>query len=91
MLYRRKILKVVGVGWSFLGYKRGIDAYNYTCYQENKPFLYSYGILCGISGALCYVNPFFIPYFLVKESYRLEVNLRDLKDEKNKPNYIEFL
>jgi hypothetical protein len=36
-----------------------------------------------------YLNPLFLPIFIYKESYRLEVNVRGLDEEKKTSKYNE--
>jgi hypothetical protein len=80
---------------SILGFKRGIDNYDYM-YKKNKDllnntYLYSTKTGVGIFVALCYINPFFLPFILCKEIYRLEVNIRNLEEEKKSDYYNRLL
>jgi hypothetical protein len=45
----------------------------------------------GLYGIFVYFNPVFLPYLMTKELYRLEVNLRNLENEKNSRFYNEIL
>jgi len=38
----------------------------------------------GTVGLLIYVNPVFLPFTTYKEFYRLEINIRDLNEKKDK-------
>jgi hypothetical protein len=74
-----------------LGYRRGINDYDYQ-YKKDKDYmdityLYSRRIGVGIFGGLCYMNPFFMPIFIIKEIYRLEVHMRELEEEKKSDYY----
>jgi hypothetical protein len=78
-------------GWAMLGFKRGVDSYVYSysninLSQNNIP-LYLDGFFWGIGGTATYVFPPFIFFSLYKEMYRLEVNIRGLKYEKNTKYY----
>jgi hypothetical protein len=86
MLYRRKILKTVGACWLLLGYKRGINQYNYYK-NQTETYLYSYAFAYGLYGVIGYINPLLIPILLSKEVYRIEVDLRNLEDEKKTKFY----
>lgn len=73
-----------------LGFKRGVDSYYYETYIKyaklKEPFFYSKSFLYGTIGSVMYMSP--ILFFLVpKEIYRLEVNLRNLEEEKKKDYY----
>lgn len=74
-----------------LGYKRGINDYDYQYEKRkdymNNTYLYSTRIGIGIFGGLCYVNPFLMPLFIRKEIYRLEVYMRELEEEKKSDYY----
>jgi len=86
-------------GWPILGFKRGINSYNYN-YEQNKlykhhekakhPF-YLDKLAWGIFSALAYFNPATGIIVLYKEIYRIEVNLRGLEDEKKTDYYNEVL
>ena len=86
-------------GWPILGFKRGINSYDYN-YSQNK--LYSHGkqpknsfyfdkFVWGVFSAIVYLNPVTGLIGLYKEVYRLEVNLRGLEDEKKTDYYNEVL
>ena len=52
--------------------------------------MYSNSILYGMYGMIKYSNPFLLPFTIYKELYKLEVNIRDLKDVKNDSYYNEL-
>jgi len=94
-------LKLLGLAYfgasSLLGFKRGIQNYNYEHnklvkkYPNQKDsYLYTRAVLDGAFGAVFYVFPVTNLFMLPKEIYRLEVNLRNLEDEK-KSNYYNSL
>jgi len=96
MTLRDTITFVTLVGWPLLGFKRGLNSYDYhylnnKLYRnsENKSHLYSDKIMWGLGSMLVYANPFTIFLLLLKEVYRLEVNLRGLEDEKKTAYYNE--
>jgi hypothetical protein len=85
-----------------VGFYRGTTIYNkeyktyYDIYEENKEFykkpnyLYINCLGYGLIHSIIYINPFFAPFILKKELYRLEVNIRNLEDEKNNNNYYNI-
>lgn len=76
-----------------LGFTRGINSYDYEYTQKKykqEPYLYSTKILYGLSGSICYLTPLCFFIILPKEIYRLEVNIRQLEEEK-KTDYYNFL
>jgi hypothetical protein len=78
-------------------YKNAFDRYendckNYPDCKFNKPtFFYLNSFFYGTYGTLMYLNPFYIPVFMYKELYRLEVNVRGLDEEKKERKYYEVL
>lgn len=86
------------VGWSVLGFYRGVKESDYYDLMSNqltrKPYLYS-DILthgarklgCGIYGSMVYINPFLLIHTIPREIYRLEVNIRGLEFEKKTDKY----
>jgi len=78
MLKKINISKYAIACWSGLGFYRGIKHYDYNFENSKKsndnPYLYSMKLRDGFLGL------FFIT--IPKEIYRLEVNIRKLKDEK---------
>ena len=79
-------------GWTILGFNRGINEYTYkqTKYKHNI-FLYHKKYLHGLLGSFFYINPILWLPLALKELYRIEVNIRDLQDEKNTSYYNEIL
>jgi len=78
--------------WCGLGFIRGINSYKYNLdkykNKENKEnYLYLTSVCYGFFGIGLYFNPFLLPFSLHKEIYRLEVNLRNLEDEKKTEYY----
>jgi hypothetical protein len=76
-------------------YKNAFDSYENDCkkYPDcklNKPiFLYLNSFFNGTYGLFMYLNPLFLPVFIYKEFYRLEVNVRGLDEEKKTRKYNE--
>ena len=90
------------LGWPALGFKRGMNSYdyyysnnklyrNYDKSEKAKPHLYLHKIAWGFGGMLWYLNPVGVFFGLYKEAYRIEVNLRGLEDEKKIDYYNEVL
>ena len=61
--------------------------------SAKKPYyFYSLSSLYGLFGTVMYVNPFTTPFMVIKEVYRLEINMRGELDElKNKDEYYRVL
>lgn len=93
------LLRIAIPMWASFGFYRGVDLQNayykmeYEFYERNKQdnvepkYFYSRAIKTGLVGFLCYINPITLPFVLSKEMYRLEVNMRNLKGEKEKYEY----
>jgi hypothetical protein len=81
-------------GWCSLGFARGLNAYDYYYIKyptHNNSYLYSNKGLFGIAGLCLYINPILIWITIPKEIYRLEVNLRNMEDEKKGDFYNELI
>ena len=83
--------------WSLLGFKRGMDSYDYShkerCnseFKSNKSYLYSSKICYGLYGWILYVNPIFLGITIPKEIYRFEVYMRNMEEEKKSDYYNEL-
>jgi hypothetical protein len=96
---KRIIGAITILGWPSLGFKRGVDSYNYH-YSNNRLYrhsekmrspLYLDKLVWGIGGMLWYLNPVGGVFGLFKEVYRIEVNLRGLEDEKKTDYYNEVM
>ncbi len=72
--------------WCGLGFFRGTNYYKYKK-KEKENYLYINSAIHGFFGAFIYANPCFLPITVYKEIYRLEINLRNLENEKNKDFY----
>jgi hypothetical protein len=83
------LLKIGGVSWSLLGFNRGMNDYEFRITNYNKK-IYSMKIWYGIFGVMTYLNPVLLIFTIPKEMYRLEVNLRNMDDEK-KTNFYNTL
>lgn len=70
-----------------LGIKRGLEDYKYRNNLYKTNFFYSKYFLYGFSGILFYVCPLTHLVMIPKEIYRLEVNIRNLEDEKKTEYY----
>ena len=88
---RKKLLYFTGVGWSTLGFYRGINYYEYYHKHENKHYFYTDKIFNGLFGLVIYINPGLLPIAIYKEIYRLEINLRGLEEEKKTEYYNKIL
>jgi hypothetical protein len=83
------LLKIGGVSLSLLGFNRGMNDYEFRITNYNKK-IYSMKIWYGIFGVMTYLNPVLLIFTIPKEMYRLEVNLRNMDDEK-KTNFYNTL
>lgn len=90
----RTHLKILYSSWCILGFTRGKNSYDYSYNKDlktnGKPYFYYQMFMMGAFGTLFYANPFTAPINIVKEIYRLEVNLRNLNDEKLTDLYNEL-
>ena len=85
-------LLILGTGWSFLGFTRGMNYYDYNYKKDNYgTYLYTSRYTYGIMGLYFYLMPPFSLFVLNKEIYRLEVNIRGLEEEKNSDTYNNLL
>lgn len=89
-----RILKGIALGGyiggaSSYGFYRGVHAYDFQQNEYkilNNTYFYHEAILYGIIGSFMYISP--IVFFKIpKEIYRLEVNLRNLEEEKKTREY----
>jgi hypothetical protein len=84
-------------GMTTLGFYRGVRANLYMADEENnnkstptEPYMYSATIAHGVFGAFLYWNIYLMPFMIIKEIYRAEVNLRGLEDKKLN-NFYKYL
>lgn len=79
--------------WSLLGFKRGIDAYDYDYNKKitKDTYLFSSKFSWGLLGFVLYINPFSAITFIPKEIYRLEVNIRGIEHEKKSDYYNQLI
>lgn len=85
--------------WGMLGVYRGAQWYNYKCnysYKNNdnlkkQQCCYSKCALMSLTGLAIYLFPIALPITIGKELYRLDVNIRNLTNEKETPTYYEII
>ena len=89
----KKSMIIGSTGLSSLGFIRGVNSYKFSHnkYDEKENFLYLNSILYGLLGGFIYVNPIFFPIVIYKETYRLEIYLRNLESEKKTNFYNDIL
>lgn len=75
--------------WGTLGFVRGVQSYNFQTSSISS--LYTDKVLNGIIGVIFYVNPGSGLIMLYKEIYRLEVNIFNIKTEKESNFYNKLL
>jgi hypothetical protein len=101
LIYKIKYMKIKSssiplisyVSWWGVGFYRGVNYYKYkhNKYESKEPYFYISSIGYGFYGLGLYSNPILIPFTIYKELYRLEINIRNLEDEKNSDFYNEIL
>lgn len=94
MKFNKKLAFISGtIGWAGLGFIRGANYYNYYYIKSDKKenYLYAKSFLNGCFGVILYINPIIFPLLLYKEIYRLEVNIRNLEEEKKNNYYNDLL
>jgi hypothetical protein len=84
----KKLLLIGYMGWSGLGFIRGV---NYYKFDKAKPYIYSYLCMNGLLGTFIYATPIFMPFCIHKEIYRLEINVRKLENEKKSRYYNDLI
>ena len=52
---------------------RGLNQYEYEYKNGKSNYLYINKITTGLLGCIIYINPFFLPFTIHKELYRLEI------------------
>ena len=90
---KHKIVIASYTVWCGLGFIRGINSYKYRYnkYDKNEIFIYSNSFIDGIFGVIMYANPVLLPLTIHKEFYRLEINARNLENEKKSSYYNELI
>ena len=86
---KKYIAIICYTGWCGLGFIRGINSYKYD--KIKKPYIYSDSLVDGLIGIFMYGNPMLLPIFIHKELYRLEVNIRNLENEKKSNFYNKLM
>lgn len=99
------MLKIIIPSWVGLGFYRGVNYYNYNYKKEiknyekennqkyyKKPvYFYSECFASGLFGFVMYANPITMFVVFPKEIYRLEVNIRNLNEEKEKDDFYRII
>ncbi len=78
MFTKHKIIITSFTMWGSIGFMRGVQSYNF----ENVTTLYTDKFFNGILGTFLYINPCTAIFMFYKELYRLEVNIFNIKLEK---------
>lgn len=90
----QRIPQILYGSWGLLGFYRGIKFYDFELndpnYHKKSQDLYSDKIRAGALGTVVYIFPFFCVFPAVKEIHRLEIYLRDLEEERKKPEYYNL-
>lgn len=97
------MLKAIYPAWAGLGFYRGVNHYNYFYKKDlkdyeqiykyyNKPNYFYYKCFgFGLLGSLMYASPIIMFVVFPKEIYRLEVNVRNLNEEKEKDDFYSII
>jgi len=75
--------------WGAIGFMRGIQSYN--CDTPLSHMLYTDKFMSGIFGVVMYLNPIGGMFMFYKELYRFEVNIFNIKREKESNFYNKLL
>jgi hypothetical protein len=95
--FRKIALVTTFSSLGILGFKRGTNSYKYTLEKYNKRlekkenFFYSQSYTEGVIGSFMYMFPILWVPILINEIYRLEVNIRNLEDEKKTDRYNRII
>jgi hypothetical protein len=83
IMNRAYIFGILYIGWSGLGFFRGIKYYKYKLSKKYRhpQYLYINQLMYGLLGTATYALPTLLPFTLYKEAYRLEVYLRNLEGD----------
>ena len=73
---RTHMFAILYIGWSGLGFFRGIKYYKYK--YRHPQYLYINQLMYGLLGTITYALPTLLPFTLYKEAYRLEIYMRNL-------------
>ena len=84
-------IAIIGyTSWCGLGFINGVRHYKYT-HEKKRPYIYLNLTIYGMLGTFLYANPILLPLTIHKELYRLEIDIRNLENEKNSNYYNEIL
>ena len=94
-MYKMKYsIAIIGyTSWCGLGFIRGMNSHKYfhNKYENEEPYLYSNMLINGVFGTLLYAVPILSPYFIYKEIYRLEIDVRNLENGKKSSFYNDLI
>lgn len=87
--------RIVIPAWFGLGAYRGSQLYYYyykddISHNKKTQYYYSECVNWSLAAGVFYLIPFTFPFALRKELYRLEVNIRNLDEEKKSVKYYEI-
>ena len=84
MSVKNNMITAIGI-WGTVGFVRGVQSYNYDNPYINA--LFTDKLVNGTWGTVCYLSPFTCMFMFYKEMYRFEVNLFNIKIEKESNFY----
>jgi hypothetical protein len=93
MNYKYKIGLICYTSWCGIGFVRGVNSHNFSHFKNEtkEPIIYTNSFIYGFFGLFMYANPIFLPISIYKEIYRLEVDIRNLENEKKSRFYNDIL
>jgi hypothetical protein len=89
MITKQKSVLTAISAWGALGFMRGIQSYNFETPLTNM--LYTDKFISGLAGLAIYINPMTGLFMVYKELYRIEVNIFNIRREKESNFYNKLL
>lgn len=89
MTSKQKGILMAGSAWGAIGFMRGVQSYNFETQLTNM--LYTDKFISGIFGVAMYLNPIGGMFMFYKELYRIEVNIFNIKREKESNFYNKLV
>ena len=87
-------LLIGGLGlYGSLGFYRGLNSYDHymkKSYNRDKKVIFVDKFGYGLTGTFIYANPLLLPITIYKELYKLEVDIRNLEDDKKGDRYNDL-
>lgn len=87
------ILNKIWLMWPILGFYRGFIQHKFLFNKRKYPlktFYFVDALLNGFMFSFAYSIPFILPFIAIKEIKRLEICIRNMKDEYDKEYYYNL-